>query len=103
VTCREAIDLFADFLAAAVPPVALARLEAHLGGCDECRAYLATYRRTREVTTRSAPPVMPAELRDRLQRFLLAELGHPGEGRGGAAPPVPSPPRDREGDSDVTR
>ena len=79
-TCREAIDLLLDFLEGALGPEHLATLDAHLAGCAPCRAYLNTYRRTRDLTARAAPPDMPGEMRDRLRDFLRAYLlgGEPG-------------------------
>jgi anti-sigma factor RsiW len=74
VTCRELIELLVDYLEATLPPDTLARLEAHLRACDECRAYLATYRETIALTGRTARVEMPAEMRRRLTTFLLEAL-----------------------------
>ena len=78
-TCREAIALFGDFLEAALGPSQLAELERHLAGCDPCQAYLATYRRTRELTAETERVKMPPEMRSRLAEFLLRQLS-PGGG-----------------------
>lgn len=77
-TCREAIALLAEYLDATLGPPALEALEGHLAGCDECRAYLATYRRTVGAVGAAANVAMPAELRRRLRQFLLQQLGDAG-------------------------
>lgn len=73
-TCREAIDVLADYLDATLDPAAARQLAAHLAECDECRAYLATYRRTAGAAGAAARLPMPPELRRRLTAFLLERL-----------------------------
>jgi hypothetical protein len=46
-----------------------------LHGCEPCRAYLATYRKTRALGARAARVEMPDEMKTRLRQFLLARLG----------------------------
>ena len=72
--CREAIDLLADYLEAALTPERLAELEAHLADCKPCQAYLNTYRRTRTLTAQVERVEMPAEMRQRLNEFLIKSL-----------------------------
>ena len=76
-TCREAIDVLADFLEAALGPDLARELDAHLAQCPECSAYLATYRRTVGTTAVAARVDMPDELRRRLSAFLLQRLREP--------------------------
>lgn len=73
-TCQEAIGLLADYLERALGAELLAALERHLADCAPCRAYLNTYRRTRDLTARSAPADMPGDLRHRLRAFLRERL-----------------------------
>ena len=73
-SCREAIDVLTAFLDTALDAEAGRQLERHLAGCDECRAYLATYRRTVAAVAGSTRAEMPDELRDRLRAFLLERL-----------------------------
>ena len=61
-TCREAIEKLAEYLDSELTPEALGRLEAHLAVCAPCRAYLATYRRTKELTAKASRVEMPADL-----------------------------------------
>jgi len=77
-TCREAIGLLGDFLEAALTPAQLAGLDRHLAGCAPCQAYLATYRRTRDLTVRTERVEMPPEMRKRLAEFLMRVLASEG-------------------------
>ena len=73
-TCRDAIDLLCDYVETSLTPELVAILERHLADCPPCRAYLNTYRRTRELTHQAARSPMPEEMRARLRRFLLERL-----------------------------
>ncbi len=68
--CREAIDILADYLDATLTRDVLAQLEAHLRVCEPCRAYLATYKRSAELTAKVNRVEMPPEVRRRLRDFL---------------------------------
>jgi anti-sigma factor (TIGR02949 family) len=74
-TCREAIDVIAEFLDQVLSTEACADLERHLSDCEPCRAYLNTYRKTRVLTAQAGQVEMPPEMRQRLRRFLLEHLG----------------------------
>ena len=74
-TCREAIDILADYLESTLTPTALEKLEAHLGECAPCRAYLATYKRAAELAAKANRVEMPPEVRQRLRDFLSGPLG----------------------------
>ena len=74
-TCQEAIALLGDYLATTLGARDAAELEAHLRDCDECVAYLNTYRKTSELVRAAAPVAMPAAMRKRLRDFLIARLG----------------------------
>jgi predicted anti-sigma-YlaC factor YlaD len=69
-SCREAIDVLADYLDATLTPDVLAQLEAHLRVCEPCRAYLATYKRSAELAAKVNRVEMPPEVRQRLRDFL---------------------------------
>ena len=74
-TCRDAIAVLADYLEQTLEADVLAALEEHLAGCEPCRAYLATYRKTRALGARAARVEMPDEMKTRLRRFLQERLG----------------------------
>jgi anti-sigma factor RsiW len=77
-TCKDAIAVLADYLESVLDDGMLAALERHLHDCPPCRAYLNTYRKTRELTGRAGRVAMPAEMKRRLHRLLLDQLGrHP--------------------------
>jgi anti-sigma factor (TIGR02949 family) len=70
VTCQEAIEKLAEYLDAELAPEALARFEAHLGICAACRAYFATYRKTKDLAAKVNRVEMPEELKARLRALL---------------------------------
>ena len=74
-TCRTTIALLADYLDASLSGAVVAELESHVAGCDECRAYLSTYRRTRELTARVLRAAMPETVRARLRELRIAISG----------------------------
>jgi anti-sigma factor RsiW len=76
--CKEAIEVLADFLDQVLSSEVAAALEAHLRDCAPCRAYLATYRETRGLVGEAGRIEMPAEMKARLRRFLLEQLGRNG-------------------------
>ena len=73
-TCREVIARLADYVDAALDMLMHARVAVHLAVCAECRAYLATYRRTLALVGRSGKVEMPDEARHRVTRELLERL-----------------------------
>jgi len=73
-TCRAAIDILADYVDGAMPTELAAELERHLAGCEPCRAYLATYRKTGMLGAIAGRVDMPAEMQARLRRFLSEQL-----------------------------
>lgn len=73
-TCHELIAILDDYLDGTLPDGVRADLEDHLASCVPCRAYLATYRKTREIGTTAARVEMPDEMRARLRRFLRDKL-----------------------------
>jgi anti-sigma factor RsiW len=73
-TCEEAIEKLADYLDAELTPATLAEFEAHLRECDPCRAYLATYRKTKELTAKVNRVEMPEAFRTRLLAFLVGQI-----------------------------
>ena len=73
-TCRELIDVLQDYLDRELAGDVVAELERHLEDCGPCRAYLATYRKAREVGAAAGRVEMPGEMKTRLRRFLLDKL-----------------------------
>jgi anti-sigma factor RsiW len=73
-TCQELIDLLAEYLEQSLPADVATALERHLDGCEPCRAYLATYEKSRALGAEAQRLDMPDEMKDRLRRFLLERL-----------------------------
>jgi len=49
-SCRDATDLIGDYLADTLDSFERRSFENHLSGCADCVAFLATYKRTVELT-----------------------------------------------------
>ena len=73
-TCKDAIAIMADYLESALSPELVEKLEEHLRDCAPCRAYLATYRKTKSLAADAGRVEMPEEMKTRLREFLLAQL-----------------------------
>jgi anti-sigma factor RsiW len=74
-TCRDVIGVLSEYLDATLDAQAVAELERHLQECAPCVAYLRTFRRTRTLAAEVSRVEMPPEMRQRLRRFLLGQLG----------------------------
>lgn len=74
-TCREAIDVLDDYLDSSLTPEVLEKLDAHLRACAPCRAYLATYERTKQLAAKVNRVEMPPEVKQRLRDFLSGSHG----------------------------
>lgn len=76
-TCHELIDVLADYLEQSLPADVATALERHLADCGPCRAYLATYEKTRSLGAEAQRRQMPDEMKERLRQFLVDRLqGH---------------------------
>jgi anti-sigma factor RsiW len=73
-TCKDAIAVLADYLEAELSPALVEELEKHLSDCEPCRAYLATYRKTKSLAADAGRVEMPEEMKTRLREFLLRRL-----------------------------
>jgi len=73
-TCREVIDVLAEYLEQSLPADVATSLQRHLDDCAPCRAYLATYQKTRALGAEAQRLEMPDEMKERLRRFLLERL-----------------------------
>jgi anti-sigma factor RsiW len=73
-TCKDAIAVLADYLESTLSPDLVEKLEEHVRDCAPCRAYLATYRKTKSLTADAGRVEMPEEMKARLREFLLRQL-----------------------------
>jgi anti-sigma factor RsiW len=76
-TCRDVIDLLADYLEQSLPPGTLEGFTRHLDSCPACVAYVNTFKKTRELTGEVTRVAMPEDMRVRLREFLFDRLGRP--------------------------
>lgn len=73
-TCRELIDVLAEYLEQSLPVDVAVSLERHLADCAPCRAYLATYEKSRSLGAEAQRDAMPDEMKERLRQFILSRL-----------------------------
>lgn len=64
--CRQAVELFSDYLDGALPRRLRRRVERHLAGCDACAAYLQQLRLAVEVSGRARPEDLEPDVLDGL-------------------------------------
>ena len=79
VTCEQATALLLDYVTGTLDPDTTLVLERHLEHCDDCVAFLQTYKATIRVTWKLRYDDMPEELQHRLLHTLHAKMGgvHP--------------------------
>ena len=75
-TCRDAIEKLAEYLDAELTPEVLQQIDAHLEICGPCRAYVATYRKTRELVAKVRRMELPEDVKTRLRAFLVGYIAH---------------------------
>ena len=73
-TCQEAIALLVDYIESTLSQEEVTELDRHLAGCEPCRAYLNTYKRTRTLAAEAGRVAMPEEMKQRVRQFLLRIL-----------------------------
>lgn len=73
--CREAVELFSDYLEGALPPDLAALCEEHLRECGACLRYLAQLRISIDAVSRIPSPLDPAQ-RASLVALFRASHGH---------------------------
>ncbi len=61
IVCRQAVELMAGYLDAALSPRDRARLEVHLAGCPHCGEHLAQLRITIDTLGRVEPDDLPGD------------------------------------------
>jgi anti-sigma factor RsiW len=76
IACRELVELLTEYLDGVLPPDEVAAVDAHLDGCDACRAYLDQMRAT--IAMLGSVPV--ETLSDAACDTLLAAFSERGRG-----------------------
>jgi anti-sigma factor RsiW len=79
VTCAQATALLLDYITGTLDPATTLVLERHLERCDDCVAFLQTYKETIRATRTLRYDDMPEELQNRLLHTLHAKMrgAHP--------------------------
>jgi len=72
--CRELIAVILEYLEGEMTTADVEEFEKHLEKCAPCRAYLATYRKTKAMVGDVGRIEMPEEMKERLREFLLRRL-----------------------------
>ena len=73
-TCQQVIALLVEYITDALAPETLRAFQEHLRACENCLAYLNTYRATIRATRTLRYDDMPAALQDRLLSFLRTRV-----------------------------
>jgi anti-sigma factor RsiW len=68
--CQQVIALLVEYVTDVLAPETLRAFQEHLRACEDCLAYLNTYRATIRATRTLRYDDMPTALQDRLLRFL---------------------------------
>ena len=74
VTCEQATALLLDYVSGTLDPATTLIVDRHLARCDDCVAFLQTYKETIRATRILHYDDMPAALQDRLFSFLHTRL-----------------------------
>jgi anti-sigma factor RsiW len=77
--CEQATALLLDYVAGALDPATTLVLERHLSRCDDCVAFLQTYKETIRATRTLRYDDIPEEMQHRLLHALHARMrgAHP--------------------------
>lgn len=68
--CRDIVELLGEYLDGELDLATAEALTAHLADCQECTAFLNTYRGTVRAARQLTESDLPPQLRERLLRFL---------------------------------
>lgn len=68
--CASGVELLMEYLEGALAPDDRAAIEAHVAGCERCKAFIASYQDTPRIVRDATAVEMP----DDLQESLLAAL-----------------------------
>jgi|YNPNPStandDraft_1061719.scaffolds.fasta_scaffold00937_5 anti-sigma factor RsiW len=69
-SCRAIVEVLCDYIEGELPPEEERELDSHMADCPPCLSFLKTYRKTTEICRSLSPEEIPAELKERLKRFL---------------------------------
>ncbi len=73
-TCQQVTALLVEYVTDALAPQTLRAFRKHLRACEDCRAYLKTYRATIRATGTLRYEDIPPALQDRILSFLRTRV-----------------------------
>jgi anti-sigma factor RsiW len=73
--CKKVIRQLSDYLDGELDATLMQELARHLNGCEDCRIFVDTCRKTIEIYCKTEPLPLPADVQERLERALAAKLG----------------------------
>ncbi len=73
--CTSGVDLLMDYLEGMLSADLRSALEAHVAGCPQCIAFIASYRQTPRILREATATALPADLQVSLLAFLRARRG----------------------------
>ena len=76
-TCQQVTTLLVDYVAGDMEPPTRTAFEAHLRDCQDCLAFLATYKETIRVTRAARYEAIPEKVLTRVLQFLRREIEGP--------------------------
>lgn len=72
--CKQLFALLSEFIDGQLPDGICREIEAHLGDCEPCHAFLRTLQKTVEICQQLPSEPLPEETRRELKELLQAEL-----------------------------
>lgn len=72
VACASGVELLMDFIEGVLPSEVSAALEAHVAGCAQCAAFVASYQATPRILRDATTVTLPADIEASLKAFLRA-------------------------------
>ncbi|MDQ3828974.1 MAG: zf-HC2 domain-containing protein [Candidatus Tectomicrobia bacterium] len=73
-TCEQVTKLIRDYLQGELPPDLTASFEEHLRCCDDCVAFLKTYKQTVQEVQSLTYEDVPQDMQIRVRQFLRANM-----------------------------
>lgn len=73
-TCEQVTSLIVDYVTGALDPAITNAFELHLQGCQDCMAFLNTYKTTIQATRSLSYEEIPAEMVRRVEEFLKQRI-----------------------------
>jgi anti-sigma factor RsiW len=70
--CREMVEFLSDYMDNELEAGVREKFEKHLSGCEPCRRFLASTRKTVHLYGRLQYDAIPSELKERMRSFFAS-------------------------------